>query len=158
MKTFVLPFKKINKNSVIQAGGKGANLGELTHTKAPVPPGFVVLADAFDEFLSDQDLHTEINATLKKVKVNDINTVDRASHIIKDVISRAAIPKSIQTAIAQEHQKLGAKWSGVICPDTNASPNPQPASCRLIYAYATFGNWARHFLSQLTFGAYALDS
>ena len=51
MKEFVLPFSKINKKSVSIAGGKGASLGEMTKAKLPVPPGYVVLASAFEAFL-----------------------------------------------------------------------------------------------------------
>ena len=44
-------FKKLDKNDVDLAGGKGASLGEMTRVGIPVPPGFVILANAFDRFL-----------------------------------------------------------------------------------------------------------
>ncbi len=43
-------FKNISKHDVASAGGKGASLGELTQAGIPVPPGFVILASAFDRF------------------------------------------------------------------------------------------------------------
>ena len=42
-------FDKISKRDVALAGGKGANLGELTRAGLPVPPGFVVTASAYLE-------------------------------------------------------------------------------------------------------------
>ena len=42
--------KQLGKNDVAIAGGKGASLGEMTKAGIPVPPGFVVLASAFDKF------------------------------------------------------------------------------------------------------------
>ena len=44
-------FDDISKQDVAVAGGKGANLGELTRAGLPVPPGFVVTASAYLEAL-----------------------------------------------------------------------------------------------------------
>lgn len=41
---------QISKADVTIAGGKGASLGELTQAGLPVPPGFVILTQAFKEF------------------------------------------------------------------------------------------------------------
>ena len=41
-------FSQLTKEDVEVAGGKGANLGELTHAGLPVPPGFVVNLDVVD--------------------------------------------------------------------------------------------------------------
>ena len=48
---FVKWFSEINQNSVSVAGGKGANLGEMYNLKIPVPPGFVITAQAYDYFI-----------------------------------------------------------------------------------------------------------
>lgn len=42
---------EISKTDVAIAGGKGANLGELIGKGFPVPPGFVVTAAAYRDFL-----------------------------------------------------------------------------------------------------------
>ncbi len=128
--TLVLPFSKINKKSVGIAGGKGASLGEMTAAKLPIPPGFVVLASTFDQFLnntpppigSGQDLNVFIEAELKKVNHQDISSVDRAAHVIQDMIHDAEMPKEMATAIISEFKKLtsakggsvfGRKWVAV---------------------------------------------
>jgi len=49
-------FAYLDSNSISEAGGKGAQLGELIKAKIKVPPGFVVLADAFERFLEETDL------------------------------------------------------------------------------------------------------
>ncbi|MCX6786033.1 MAG: hypothetical protein NTZ18_04250 [Candidatus Komeilibacteria bacterium] len=121
MNTLVLPFSKINKHSVKIAGGKGASLGEMTKAKLPVPPGFVVLAGAFDKFLKDtpppigrgQDLNVYIEAELKKVNHQDVSSVDRASHVIQDLIHDAEMPKAMVEAIVKEFKKLPPSSSGL---------------------------------------------
>src|SRR5680860_1488785 len=46
MEAFVVLFEDLNAGDVARAGGKGANLGELARAGFPVPPGFVVTAQA----------------------------------------------------------------------------------------------------------------
>ena len=57
-----MEFNKINKNDAPIAGGKGASLGEMTQAGIPVPPGFVILSNAFDRFLQETDLNIEIDS------------------------------------------------------------------------------------------------
>lgn len=45
--TYTKRFDGLGGADVEQAGGKGANLGELTRAGLPVPPGFVVVTPAF---------------------------------------------------------------------------------------------------------------
>lgn len=106
-------FKDINKNSVAEAGGKGASLGEMTRAKIPVPPGFVVLAGAFDRFLEETKLKEEIIARLKKVDPNDTNSVDKASNVIRTSIQNCAVPDDLQKEILEAFQKLDAKYVAV---------------------------------------------
>ncbi|MFE2752318.1 phosphoenolpyruvate synthase [Actinosynnema sp. NPDC059335] len=47
MNEFVRTFAELRAHDTPIAGGKGANLGELTAAGFPVPPGFVVTADAY---------------------------------------------------------------------------------------------------------------
>lgn len=54
--TRVLRLDSINRDQVSIAGGKGANLGELVQQGFPVPPGFVVTAEAYRNFVSAWDL------------------------------------------------------------------------------------------------------
>ena len=106
MSNFIRPFNKISKRDVRLAGGKGASLGEMTQAGMLVPPGFVVLAAAFDRFLDETDLSLEVEAGLKKVNYKDTNSVDRASNVIGDLIHDAQMPKDLQTIILAEFKKL----------------------------------------------------
>ena len=47
----VVWFNEVTKNDLSLAGGKGANLGEMTRANIPVPPGFVITTDAYFTFL-----------------------------------------------------------------------------------------------------------
>ena len=47
MTDLVVGFGALRQTDAAIAGGKGANLGELTNAGFPVPPGFVVTAGAY---------------------------------------------------------------------------------------------------------------
>ncbi len=110
---FAKNFKELNKKNVDIAGGKGASLGEMTGAKIPVPPGFVVLAPAFDCFLEETDLFQDITAKLKKVKYNDVNSVSKTSAEIHDLIMDATMPADIEKEIEADFKKLNAKFVAV---------------------------------------------
>ncbi len=105
---FAKVFSKLSREDVAIAGGKGASLGKMTNIQINVPPGFVVLAQAFDKFLEETDLGVEIDAILKKVKHKDINSVEKASEEIRNLISDAKFPKDIAEEIKKEFSKLKA--------------------------------------------------
>ncbi len=110
---FTKVFKQLSKKDVRIAGGKGASLGEMTRAGIPVPPGFVVLASAFDRFLEEADLTQEVEAQLKKVNYNEIHSVDKASITIRDLIGDAKMPKDLEKEIAGEFKKLKCKFAAV---------------------------------------------
>lgn len=106
-------FKELSKNDVAIAGGKGASLGEMTGAGLAVPPGFVILAPAFDRFLNETDLDVEIEARLKEVNKKDLNTVDRASNEIRAIIAKTKMPKDLAQEILADFKKLKSKFVAV---------------------------------------------
>ncbi|MDP3014943.1 MAG: PEP/pyruvate-binding domain-containing protein [bacterium] len=113
MKIYTKQFKQLSKVDVAIAGGKGASLGEMAQAGFLVPPGFVVLASAFEKFLEETDLNVEMSAILKKVNYKDINSVDKASNQIGDLIADADFPKDIGKEIKKEFGKMGVKFVAV---------------------------------------------
>ena len=51
---FVRDLGALGRNDIPVAGGKGANLGEMTSAGLPVPPGFVVTGQAYLHALDAQ--------------------------------------------------------------------------------------------------------
>lgn len=106
-------FKNLDKNDVALAGGKGASLGEMTKAGIPVPPGFVLLSAAFERFLEETDLNVEVDHIIKNVKHEDINSVEKASIKIRDLIADADMPEDIAKEIKAEFKKLDAQYVAV---------------------------------------------
>ncbi len=51
--SYVVRFAELGRGDIAVAGGKGANLGELTRAGLPVPPGFVLTTAAYRTFVDD---------------------------------------------------------------------------------------------------------
>jgi pyruvate, water dikinase len=110
---FTKNFKELSKKDVGIAGGKGASLGEMTQTKIPVPPGFVILASAFDAYLKETGLYSEVEAALNKVNYKDVNSIDQASKLIRDLIHDERIPLDLQKEILSSYNALNSKCVAV---------------------------------------------
>lgn len=117
-------FKNLSKSDIKIAGGKGASLGEMTHlrlagfggqakAKISVPPGFVVLAAAFDKFLAETDLIQEVEAALDKINYHDVNSVDNASRAIRGLIQAASFPDDLKKPVIDEFSRLKTKFVAV---------------------------------------------
>src|SRR5271169_5889523 len=58
--------KEITKEDVSIAGGKGASLGEMMKAGIPVPPGFVILATAYEKFLAGGEMPRDVAEAIRK--------------------------------------------------------------------------------------------
>lgn len=110
---FIKFFSQITKKNVGEAGGKGASLGEMTNAKIPVPPGFVLLAEAFYRFLEETDLGQEVQAELTAINYKNINSVNEASAKIRSLIFNVPMPKDLAQEITTSFKKLKTKFVAV---------------------------------------------
>lgn len=106
-------FSKLSKGDADIAGGKGASLGEMTQAGIPVPPGFVVLSNSFEQFIKETDLVQEIDAVLATVDHRAIHTVESASEKIKELILSKDMPKDIEVDIEKAFAVLDTKYVAV---------------------------------------------
>ncbi len=113
MSRYICFLSEIDKKRIKTAGGKGANLGELIKIGVSVPLGFVILSSTFEKFLEKNDINVEIEARRKKIKIEDIESVEETSEIIKDLILKGETPKEIEKEILEAFEKLKARYVAV---------------------------------------------
>ena len=106
MRTIVW-FDEVGKDDVGFVGGKGANLGEMTRAGIPVPPGFIVTADAYFYFIEKSDLGKEIKKVLVNMDHHDADALQEASVKCKEIISNAKMLKDIDEEIRVAYRKMG---------------------------------------------------
>ena len=64
-------FSEVGKDDGALVGGKGANLGELTQAGLPVPPGFIITADAYFAYVKAAGLEQKISTILQGFNKED---------------------------------------------------------------------------------------
>ncbi|MEK7188845.1 MAG: phosphoenolpyruvate synthase [Patescibacteria group bacterium] len=103
---FISSFKDIDKHDVDKVGGKGANLGEMTKAKFPVPPGFVVTVEAYKFFMEQGFLGHKISSILASTDVDNPQELASSSKQIQKLIGREPVPKVICEEIVRYYKKL----------------------------------------------------
>ena len=102
-------FEELDGNDVSIAGGKGANLGELTQKGIKVPPGFCVTADTYKYFIDKKDLDNEIKELIAKVDRHDSNKLSNIASEIRDLIKYSEMPEEIKEEIREAYKTLNEK-------------------------------------------------
>src|SRR6516162_10095512 len=74
-----LPFTQVGWGDLALAGGKGANLGEMTRAGFPVPPGFRVTTAAYRLFLAGHPDTDGLFASLEACRPDDVEALRRAA-------------------------------------------------------------------------------
>lgn len=87
-------------------GGKGASLASMSSANMPVPVGFCVTTHAYEKFLEDSGLKTEIMAMVESIDFNQVEELDRVSAIIRDMFMKMVIPTEVQTQIKNSYAEL----------------------------------------------------
>ena len=102
----VLWFEQLDRSSLKEAGGKGANLGEMAKHGFPVPPGFVTTSGAYYKHLDFNELREKMENILGPLDVNDTASLDRAAKQIQDLIMNGEMPPEVEKAIRKNYKKL----------------------------------------------------
>jgi pyruvate,water dikinase len=88
------------------AGGKAANLGELTSAGFNVPPGFVLTTAAYDYFIEQKGLIRKVDRALETVDDADDRSLQDASSSIRTAFEEVDIPLDLKDEILREYKKL----------------------------------------------------
>lgn len=129
-------FNEVTKKDIPLVGGKGANLGEMTNANIPVPPGFIVTADAYFEFLRQTKIVDKIRGLLEPLDVNDSKQLQTVAAQVRQIISSAVSPPEIADDIRQAYVKMG---KGLVAVRSSATAEDLPE--------ASFAGQQRTFLN-----------
>lgn len=103
----VLPFASLPADASPLAGGKGASLARMSAAGFPVPPGFVVCATAFRDFLDEHHaLHT-VRRLTGSLDVHDDRALEEVSRQLRTTILASPLPERIDHAIQESYRTLG---------------------------------------------------
>jgi pyruvate,water dikinase len=92
-----------------EAGGKGANMGEMVGAGLPVPPGFVVLRDSYLESMKAAGVADELNAAHREAMsaALDPSRFGEMCARMKALVLGAGMPESVRERIVAAYRAMG---------------------------------------------------
>ncbi len=110
MDSYVVPFDRVSIGDIEIVGGKNASLGEmignLSDAGVRVPGGFATTAQAYRDFLNQDELDTRIEALLSTLDVDDVDKLVECGAQIRDWVLAAKLPKKLQSEVTDAWQKM----------------------------------------------------
>ncbi|WAC11414.1 phosphoenolpyruvate synthase [Dyadobacter pollutisoli] len=108
MNTYVFDFQMIDRSKLTVAGGKGANLGELSKIRGiQVPTGFCVATRAYKEVTENNRELSSLLDELSLLRAEERAAISRICAKIRASIEAQSIPNEIAEEIARHLTKYG---------------------------------------------------
>ena len=101
-----LPFDAIDRAALPIAGGKAANLGELTRAGLPVPPGFCVATAAYELVAEVADLRRVLNHLAQTRPEETAHLAELAAEA-RAALLAAPVPADVVAAVGEAYRALG---------------------------------------------------
>ena len=109
LNTYVRDISSLRISDAEEAGGKGANMGELVAAKLPVPPGFVLLRDCYRDSMREGGVDEELSALHREaLAVADTTHLPELCERLQGLVHKAGIADSVRDRILAAYRALGA--------------------------------------------------
>ncbi len=102
-------FADLSRRDVARVGGKGANLGELTSAGLPVPPGFVVTAEAYLQTMEAGGVRQALQERAGSVDVDDPADLARCAKEMQAAVRDAGMPEEVRDQVLAAYDGLGGE-------------------------------------------------
>ncbi len=122
----VVWFKDVDKNDVADVGGKGANLGELTKIKAPVPEGFIITAGAYFKNIKRSGALDRIRAILYGLDINNPTTLETKARLCQQEIIKTDLDRDLEKTIYKYYHQLSGKRDALVAVRSSATAEDLP--------------------------------
>jgi pyruvate,water dikinase len=119
----VVWFNEVTKKDIPLVGGKGANLGEMTNAGIPVPPGFIVTANAYFDFIEKSGLYDKIKSLLDPLDIQNSRQLQETAEKVQNLIRNAKMPPETARAIEEAYAKMG---KGLVAVRSSATAEDLP--------------------------------
>jgi len=105
--TLVVDLDRLDATTLATAGGKAANLGEMTRAGLPVPPGVCVTTEAYRMVVAGTALEAVLNE-LDSVAADDVAALTALAGRARAALLAAPVPAAVAAAVAAAYARLGA--------------------------------------------------
>ncbi|BBX71360.1 phosphoenolpyruvate synthase [Mycolicibacterium psychrotolerans] len=107
--TYVRDISTLTIADAEEAGGKGANMGEMVAANLPVPPGFVLLRDCYRESMRSGGVDAELNALHREALEAASDTVALTERCgrMQGLVHKAGVSDPVRRMILDAYRALG---------------------------------------------------
>jgi pyruvate,water dikinase len=106
MRRFVKYCGEMTKGDFQEAGGKAANLGELTQSGFNVPPGSCVTSDSLFYLIKHNNLQPKIDTIVAEFDYDDYESMESRTAGIRSLIASAEIPEDLMAELADSIREI----------------------------------------------------
>ena len=105
----VAEFSDLTLDNAEEAGGKGANLGEMVSAGLPVPPGFVLLRDGYRDAMRAAGVDGQLAALHRDAlaAASEPDKLDDLSRRLQAVVAEAGVADDVRAEILGAYHRLG---------------------------------------------------
>lgn len=111
---FILGLHEAGIHDVERVGGKNASLGEmiqhLTALGIRIPAGFIITVEAYQVFISYNQLEEKISSLMAEINYESIESLRRAGLQIRNMIRNTKFPPELSNMIIEAYYKLSAEY------------------------------------------------
>src|SRR3989344_5847826 len=108
MSKYIVWFKDLDRDSLPVAGGKGTNLGIIYKLGFPVPNGFCVTAQMYQEYIETTGIKEKLKPLLKGLDKEDTDRLQHVATQIQNLIVSTPIPDEMAEEIMDNYELLCA--------------------------------------------------
>jgi len=109
---FILGLDQAGMEDIARVGGKNASLGEmirhLSKMGIRIPAGFIITVDAYQVFISENQLEDKISSLISEIDYNNMESLRRAGLQIRNLIRNSKFPPELSKKIIEEYYRLSA--------------------------------------------------
>jgi pyruvate,water dikinase len=110
MNTYIKKFKEIGISDIAKVGGKNASLGEmfskLSSKGISVPDGFATTAYAFEEFLTQNALHSKLDDLMRQLDRSNYDNLGEIGARARALMLAGELSQNLQSSIVAAYKKL----------------------------------------------------
>lgn len=120
LEKYIRWFSDLSNEDIAIAGGKGASLGEMYNSDFPIPPGFVITAQAFDYFIKQNELKDKIKSILETIDMENTEELEKRSVEIRKLVEAQEMPEDLKQEILESYHILSSEKINKIGVSENA--------------------------------------
>jgi pyruvate,water dikinase len=108
--TYIRDISTLRITDAEEAGGKGANMGEMVAAKLPVPPGFVLLRDCYRGSMRAGGVDAELSAVHREALATIADTTHLAElcERLQGLVHKAGVADTVRDPLLTAYRELGS--------------------------------------------------